>query len=73
MGTYPLTQLKNLFADGRLKEGSAWIVPSSMHQPIQQDALLLNSGKDNPAATSLLGYLRSEKIKTLIRSFGYDL
>ena len=65
--------LSQVFADGRLKEGSAWIVPSSMHQPIQQDALLLNSGKDNPAATALLGYLRSEKIKTLIRSFGYDL
>lgn len=65
--------LSQVFADGRLKEGSAWIVPSSMHRPIQQDAVLLNAGKDNPAAAALLGYLRSEKTKALIRSFGYDL
>lgn len=65
--------LSQVFADGRLKEGSAWMVPATMHQPIQQDAVLLNAGKDNPAAVALLGYLRTEKIKTLIRSFGYDL
>ncbi len=65
--------LSQVFADGRLKEGSAWIVPASMHQPIQQDAVLLHSGKDNPAAAALLSYLRSEKIKTLIQSFGYGL
>ena len=65
--------LSQVFAEGRLKEGSAWIVPASLHRPIQQDAVLLYSGKDNPAAVALLSYLRSEKIKTLIRSFGYDL
>lgn len=65
--------LSQVFADGRLKEGSAWIVPASMHRPIQQDAVLLHSGKNNPAAAALLSYLRSEKIKTLIRSFGYAL
>lgn len=65
--------LSQVFADGRLKDGSAWLVPASMHQPIQQDAVLLNSGKDSPAAVALLSYLRSEKIKTLIRSFGYGL
>lgn len=65
--------LSQVFADGRLRKGSAWMVPGTMHQPIQQDAVLLNSGKDSPAAAALLGYLRTEKIKTLIRSFGYDL
>lgn len=65
--------LSQVFADGRLKEGSAWMVPATMHQPIQQDAVLLNSGKDNPAAAALLGYLRSDKAKGIIRSFGYDL
>ncbi len=65
--------LSQVFADGRLKEGSAWIVPAHLHQAIQQDAVLLNNGKDNPAATALLGYLRTDKVKALIRSFGYDL
>ena len=65
--------LSQVYADGRLKDGSAWIVPADMHQPIKQDAVLLTVGKDNAAATTLLGYLRSDKIKTVIRSFGYDL
>jgi molybdate transport system substrate-binding protein len=65
--------LSQVFTDGRLKEGSAWVVPASLHQPIQQDAVLLNGGKDNPAATALMGFLRSDKAKGIIRSFGYDL
>ncbi len=65
--------LSQVFADGRIKEGSAWIVPAALHQPIQQDAVLLVNGKDNPAATALLSYLRTDKVKSLIRSFGYDL
>ncbi|QTN29869.1 molybdate ABC transporter substrate-binding protein [Rhodoferax sp. AJA081-3] len=65
--------LSQVFADGRLKEGSAWIVPANLHQAIQQDAVLLNNGKDNPAAAALLTYLRTDKVKALIRSFGYDL
>ena len=65
--------LSQVFAEGRVKEGSAWIVPASLHQPILQDAVLLMGGKDNLAATALLGYLRSDKIKSVIRSFGYDL
>lgn len=65
--------LSQVFADGRLKEGSAWIVPADLHQPIKQDAVLLIGGKDNAAATALLDYLRTEKAKTVIRSFGYDL
>lgn len=65
--------LSQVFADGRLKEGSAWMVPATMHQPIQQDAVLLSAGKDNPAALALIGFLRTDKAKGIIRSFGYDL
>ena len=65
--------LSQVFADGRVKEGSAWIVPANLHQPIQQDAVLLLGGKHNPAAAALLGYLCTDKVKSVIRSFGYDL
>lgn len=65
--------LSQVFADGRLKEGSAWVIPANLHQPIQQDAVLLNGGKDSPAAAALLAYLRTDKIKAMIRTFGYEL
>lgn len=65
--------LSQVITDGRISQGSAWIVPSALHAPIQQDVVLLAKGKDNPAASALLGFLKSEKAKALIRSFGYDL
>jgi molybdate transport system substrate-binding protein len=65
--------LSQVFADGRLTQGSAWIVPASFHAPIQQDAVLLKPGKDNAAATALLTYLQGDKARVIIRAYGYDL
>lgn len=65
--------LSQVYENGRIKEGSGWVVPSSMHAPIQQDAVLLNPGKNNAAAAALLQYLQGEQAKAVIRSFGYEL
>lgn len=65
--------LSQVYADGRLSQGSGWIVPASLHNPIRQDALLLARGKDNPAAVALLQYLHGEKSRAIIRAYGYDL
>ena len=65
--------LSQVMKDGKISEGSAWIVPSSLHQPIRQDAVLLENGKGKPAAAALLEYLKSDKSKAVIQSFGYDL
>jgi molybdate transport system substrate-binding protein len=70
LGFVALSQVQ---ADGKLKEGSAWIVPSSMHAPIRQDAILLGQGKDSQAAAALMRYLRGAKARAVIRSYGYDL
>ena len=64
--------LSQVVENGTIKEGSAWIVPASMHAPIKQDAVLLSPGKDSPAAASLLKYLQGDKAKAVIRSFGYE-
>jgi len=65
--------LSQVYQAGRLASGSAWIVPGSFHDPIRQDALVLAKGAANPAARALAGYLRSDKAKGIIRSFGYEL
>jgi molybdate transport system substrate-binding protein len=65
--------LSQVFEDGKLKQGSGWIVPAKMHSPIKQDAILLNSGRNNPAAIALMTYLQSEAAKAVIRKFGYEL
>ena len=65
--------LSQVMKDGKISEGSAWLVPANMHTPIRQDAVLLDKGKGKPAAEALLIYLRSEKAQATIKSFGYDL
>ncbi|MBI2728747.1 MAG: molybdate ABC transporter substrate-binding protein [Polaromonas sp.] len=64
--------LSQVYEDGRIKSGSAWIVPENLHSPIRQDAVLLARGKDNKAAVALMAYLKTDKAKTVIRSFGYQ-
>ena len=43
--------------DPKIKgQGSRWVVPSNLHEPIKQDVILLTKGKDNPAAKALLDF-----------------
>ena len=65
--------LSQVYADGKLKEGSAWIVPADLYSPIRQDVLVLEKGKDNPAAKALVEYIKGDKARAVIKSFGYDL
>lgn len=65
--------LSQIYMDGKLKEGSAWIVPASMHAPIRQDAIVLAKGKDSAAAKALVQYLQGDKAKAVIRGFGYEI
>jgi molybdate transport system substrate-binding protein len=65
--------LSQIFIDGKLTQGSAWVVPSSLHAPIRQDAVLLTKGSSSQAATALLAFLKGEKAKSIIRSHGYEL
>lgn len=73
-GNAPLgfVALSQVWADGKLKEGSAWLVPAKLHSPIRQDLILLNKGKDNSAAAALLHYLRGEQARAIIQSYGYE-
>lgn len=65
--------LSQVFLDGSIIRGSAWIVPEHLHAPIRQEALLLKKGKDNAAAKALLYFLKGEEAKAIIRSHGYAL
>lgn len=64
--------LSQVMKDGKFGAGSAWIVPTSLHQPIRQDVVILDKGKGKPAAEAWLKYLRGDKAKAVIKSFGYE-
>jgi molybdate transport system substrate-binding protein len=65
--------LSQVFKDGKITEGSAWVVPAEMHEPIRQDAVILKTGEGNAAANAFMDYLKSDKVKAIIRSFGYEI
>ena len=65
--------LSQIYKDGKLTSGSAWIVPDSLHDPIKQDAVMLTKGRDNAAAKALVDYLKGPKAAAIIKSFGYQL
>lgn len=64
--------LSQVMADGKIRSGSAWQVSAHLHEPIRQDAVLLMPGKDSAAASALLTYLRGDKARAIIQSYGYS-
>jgi molybdate transport system substrate-binding protein len=64
--------MAQVFEDGKLKSGSAWVVPANLHSPLQQDAVLLKRGKSNPASLQLLTFLKSGQARAIMNSFGYE-
>jgi molybdate transport system substrate-binding protein len=56
---------------GGTPKGSRYDVPQEMFKPIKQDAVLLKAGENNAAAKAFLDYLKSDKAKAIIASYGY--
>lgn len=65
--------MSQVYEDNKLKSGSAWVVPATLYSPIRQDAVILTKGGSKPAVTSFITYLKGDKAKAVIRSYGYDL
>jgi len=53
--------------------GSRWIVPANLHQPIDQQAVLLKTGARKPAARAFLQFLKGPEAKAIIRRYGYEV
>jgi molybdate transport system substrate-binding protein len=65
--------LSQISIDGRITQGSAWVVPQNLYTPLKQDAVLLPLGKNSAAALALMKYMRTDRAQDIIRSHGYSL
>ncbi len=65
--------LSQVMRDGKVTDGSWWLVPSELHKPIRQGAVLLSGAKDQAASRAFLAFLKSGKAAAVMRSFGYEL
>jgi len=70
LGFVALSQVQKA---GKLAAGSAWVVPAGLYQPIRQDAVILAPGRGKAAAQALMDYLKSDKARAVIASYGYGL
>ena len=73
-GNAPLgfVALSQVMRNGQIDQGSAWRVPAELHQPLRQDAVLLQYGIGQAAAVAFLDYLRSDAARKVMQSAGYE-
>ena len=65
--------LSQIYKDGKVSSGSAWIVPSSYYSAIEQKAVLLNQGANSKAVQDFYQFLKSNTAKQIIKKYGYEL
>ena len=64
--------LSQVMLEGKLSQGSAWVVPAHLYTPIRQDAVMLTKGRNTPAAQALMTFLRSSQALAVMRDYGYE-
>ena len=67
LGFVSYSQILNLNSSS---EGSYWLVPQRMYQPIEQQAILL---KDSSLGKDFLSFIKSNEALDIIKRNGYDL
>jgi molybdate transport system substrate-binding protein len=55
----------------KVKQGSYWLVPDSMHSPIKQDVVLLRSAEKSQGAKAFLDFMQTNKALDIIAEYGY--
>ncbi len=65
--------LSQIMRDGKIAEGSWWLVPPEVHGPIRQSAVMLSNSKNSTEAKEFLDFLKSKKVEAIIHNFGYEL
>lgn len=63
--------LSQVYFDGKIISGSAWIVPINLAQLINQDAVITVNGQNNPAAAKFMSFLKSKSAWQIINRYGY--
>ncbi len=53
--------------------GSRWLVPTRLHAPIDQQAIVLKTGAVNPVAKAFAKFLRGREALAIIRRYGYEV
>ncbi len=64
--------LSQVTVNGTIQQGSGWIIPANLYEPIRQDMVLLKRGSGNLAALEFLEFMKSSEAKATIKTYGYS-
>jgi molybdate transport system substrate-binding protein len=65
--------LSQVLTPGGTPHGSLWVVPGQFYDRLEQQAVLLTRGKDEPAARAFLEFLKGATARRTIKQAGYGL
>jgi molybdate transport system substrate-binding protein len=68
-----LVALSQVWENGQFTKGSGFVVPQELYPPILQDVVILKIAENDAAVQAFADYLRSDKAKAIILSYGYTL
>jgi molybdate transport system substrate-binding protein len=63
--------LSQVYQNGRISSGSAWIIPEKLVPGIKQDAIILSQGKNQQSAEDFMKFLKSASAQNIMQQFGY--
>ncbi|MFV8782610.1 molybdate ABC transporter substrate-binding protein [Microbulbifer sp. SA54] len=66
-----LVALSQVTRNGKISQGSAWLVPEDLYSPILQDAVILESGRNSAAVNAFWQYVQSDAARKIMESYGY--
>ena len=70
IGFIALSQLRK---NQKELKGYSWTIPSEWHDPIRQQAILLKRAKKNKTALEFLNFIKSNRVRKIIESYGYSI
>lgn len=55
------------------KQGSYWLIPDTLHQPLEQGFIITRRAANNALARRFADYLRSSAARAVLARYGFDL
>ncbi len=55
-----------------MQEGERWLIPSELHPPLEQAAVVVTSSKNKSAAISFLEFVKSMEGKEILAKYGFS-
>jgi len=55
---------------GSMKGGEKWEIPAEYYPPIQQEAVIINSSPNKPAAKAFLAFVKSQEGRKILSDYG---